>query len=188
MAEDNKPAQSAKDDKKMVPESDLIALKKGSREREIQAKEELATLRGELADTRAELKIAKLNTEDEEEVRKVKSHLVDEDKELEAKREKLNSDLASLGERERGVVAKELASKYGVDVESISGEEDLPSMKIKALELHAENLAKEKEEASKESVYESGPGGTTNKAVWDKTEEEFEADVKAQRTKALSTR
>ena len=192
MPDEDKSVQPQKGDKKMVPEADLIAIKKASE----RMKEELtratnlaAQYKREVAEANSKLKIAKTDVEDDEEVKKVREYLLSENEKVTAERDKLDKDLTSLKEREREVGAKELATKYGIDVESISGEENPTDMKVKALELYAERLAKEKEETpTPESIYESATPGLVRKGVWDKSNEEFEIGVEKMRREALSKR
>ena len=186
MPEGQKPIQDDKSKAKMILEADLIALKKGSIEREKRLKEELATIKEELAQSKAELKITQTDVEDEEEVKTVKKYLLEQEKKIRAEKTKLEEDLTSFKERERGVRASELATKYGIDRETILAEEDIETT---SLNLYAERLAKENEELktkTSESIYESGTPGIVKKGVWDKTDEEFQADVAKQRREALT--
>lgn len=188
MAEETKTPVTPEKEVKTVKASDLFALKEGARKRESQLKAELEEVRGALADANAALKVAKVNVEDDEETAKVRTYLLEQHKELERERKKLEKDLASHKEREREVRAKELASKYGVDIESISTEED---MEKEAYRLYAERLAKEKEELEKktpESVYESSPGGTVKVQPKDMPTADFDKYYERLKKEALLKR
>lgn len=187
MPEKEKPVQP-KGGPKTVPESAIISLRESTTKEIRRLKEELATTRTELSKSTSELKIAKVNMEDDEEVKKVRDYLLDREEELNKRKATLEEDLTSFTERERGVRAKELATKYGVDVESISGEEDPEK---KALELYAERLAQEKQalvekQVSAESVFESGPGGTIKVQPKDMSDADFDKHVKKLHDEALS--
>ena len=187
---DKEPGQSVKvATPKVVPESDFIAFKKGSIEREKRVKEELAKVKEQLSQTEAELKITKTDVGDDEEVSKVKGYLVEEARKLNQARAKLEADLTSFKGRDKEVRVKMLASKYGVDEESISEEEDPEK---KALELFAERLTKEKEELatkvkqSPESIYESGTPGAIKTQPKDMPDAEFDKHWEQKKQEALS--
>lgn len=180
MPEDTKPVQGDKkpEAKKMVPESDFLAFKNASLAREKRLKEELATSREEVAQVKSELQMAGVDTENDEEVDKVRKMLIKEDKELRAERAKLDTDRASFKEERREAEIQTLATKYGVDVDVIKDEDD---PKAKALEMYAERLAEEKktlEESSPGSVYETGTPGTVRTQPKDMSAEEFDTHVK----------
>lgn len=182
---ETKPDEAKKPEKKMVPESDLVAFKRGAIEREKRLKEELAKKDDALAEANAQLKIAQANLEDDAEVAKVRDSLVERDRKLTEKEQKLEKDLASFNEREQEVRVQALATEHGVEIDDIKDAEDPEK---EALRLKAERLTKEAEEAKKspESLYESGTPGSVKTQPKDMSDEEFEAHVKAERTKALS--
>jgi len=199
MAEqEKKPVQSVKkDDRKMVPESDLIALKKRNEKLE----DTVSSLKGELADTKAEvvnvrseLKIAKVDSEDAGEISEVKQYLLNEEKRLNQLRTDMDKDLTSrqdtLTKREREVGAKELVEKYGVDFESISGEDNLAGMEKKATELYTERLARENEELKGKEKnspeYETENPSIVKTTVKGMSDEEFEQHWAKQKQEALS--
>ena len=188
MGEQGTPGQGDKPKAKMVLEADLIAVKKGAKETERRLKEELAEIKEALAQAQTEAKVAKIEAvdRDDDEIKEVKTYLLEQEKKIRAERTKHEENLASFKERERGVRASELATKYGIDREVILAEED---METTSVNLYAERLAKENEELktkTPESVYERGAGGIAKKGVWEKTPEEFEADVAKQRREALA--
>lgn len=169
---------------KLVPLSSLL-----------KAKEEIANLK-------SELKMAKANLTDEEEVKKVREFLLERDQELnerEATLEKRQGELTNrqttLDKRDKEESVKSLIAKY-----SPKGEDDETKKSIKAFEdavkgaedpekealrLYAERLAKEKEKppTPAEETFESAPaGGIIKKQPKDMTNEEFakfEAGLKA---------
>jgi hypothetical protein len=187
MPEEKKPVLSTKDDKRTVLESDLIAFKKASQERERRLKEELATTKSEVAEVKSQLKIAKASLEDDEEVAKVRQWLIDEDKRITAEREKVEKDLTSLTEREREVRVKSLAAQHSVEIDLIKDAEDPEK---EALRLVAERLTKEAEELKKksapESLYETGTPGSVKAQPKDMPDAEFQKYVAGLRKEALS--
>jgi len=180
----NEPVQpDKKGDTKMVPLRDVLAQKEKVRKLE----EELAASRGEVVRAKAETKIARMSADDDDEVKLVKSELLEEDKRLRTEKAKLEEEWTSFKEREREVRATELASEKGVDREAILAAEH---MELKATELYAERLANEKKELEEkqapEAVFEHGAHGMVKPGVWDKSDEDFEKDVTRQRNEALS--
>lgn len=186
MPEDKKPVEPVKA-AKMVPESDLIAFKKASQEREKRLKEELAATKNEVVEVKSQLRITKASLEDDEEVAKVKQLLLDEDKKIKTEREKLDKDLASLTEREREARVKSLATQHSVEIDLIKDAEDPEK---EALRLVAERLTKEAEELKKkstpESLYETRTPGSVKVQPKDMTDEDFKKYVDGQRKEALS--
>ena len=186
------------DDKKSVktvPESDLIAIKNILRDKEKKwdAEREKLTLKtGQLEN---ELKIAKANGDDSEEVAMVKKGLIDQADRVKADREKLGEDLNSYTKREREFRAREIASGLkvrGLEItpESLLAEDDMDS---KAKDLLVEHLAKENEtlkqspgKGSPESVFETGSGGVLKKQVKDMTDDEFKSFERQIKQVALS--
>ncbi len=180
------PAQEpAKPIPKMVPESDLIRLKKGSEARERKYREELQGLTARLTELEVGSRFTNLKVDSEEEIGKVREYLVKQANTLEEKSRKLETDLASFKEREREVRAKELAVEYGISSEDLLGEDDVASA---ASRLYAERLAKENEELKKKvtnpappPVYDTGSPTTAKKPIMDMNEQEFaqfEAELK----------
>lgn len=167
---------------KMVRESDLMAQKAKADKFE----KELATIKGQLTQAQSELKIAKMNGEDSEEVKKVKEYLEERDKEVSKREGELNKSLASLEEREKESRVLALATEFGVDIESIRGTEN---PREKALELKLERLAKEKKEIPKspeENVFEKGAGGLAKKSILDMSDKEFKDLEASMKKEALS--
>ena len=130
-----------------VPLSELIAAKD-------KIKKLLSDLESERkvrADVEAQLKVAKVNGEDDEEIKKVRQGLLDEWDKLKADKDKLDEDSTSFKEREKIFTVSQLASKYGVEVDAISDKDDPEK---EALKLYAEKLTKEKE-VPKPGVYDA---------------------------------
>jgi len=181
------PQQTEKAAPKVVPESDLIAVKRKAQEIEKRLREELAELKGKLAEAESELEIGATDVEDDEEVKKVKTYLKGEDNKIKQERAKLDADLAAFQERERESRVQTLASQYQVEIDAIKDAEDPEK---EALRLANERLAKEKEEAetkaSPESVFEHGAGGIVKKPILDMNDAEFEAKEKALKAESLS--
>ena len=168
METENQPANPAKGGK-TVPEKDLIAVKM----REKALKDELAGYKSRLAETEAELEARATNMDDDDEVRKVREHLISENKKLANERASLDKDKASLSEERKEARVKTLASEYGVELDDIKDAEDPEK---EALRLVNERLTKEKaDQATKtpESVYESSGGGAVKTNIKDMSDEEF---------------
>ena len=183
-----RPKEVKKPEPKMILESDLIVFKKSSTNREDKLRNELVDLKGKLAEVESALKIAKVNADDEGEVSEVKKFLFAEEKRIQGLQATYEKDLTSFQERERGVRAKELATEYGIDVESIGVEDD---MEKAALRLYAGRLAEEKKaleekKPTPESVFETGPGGVIKTSPKDMSDKDFDDYVKARREEALS--
>ncbi len=161
---------------KMVPEYQLIEYKKAAEHREKQAKERESQLSQAVARLENELKIAKANGDDSEEVQLVRQHLLTQNKELDEKRTKHEQDSATLTDRERKARARELVIELkskGVetDIDALLGAED---MDRHSKDLLVEFLAKENERLkaqpspnAPESVFDMGSGGVVRKSVKD---------------------
>lgn len=169
-----------KPDAKMIPETDLIALREGSKSRERKWKEQLEEATRKIEDLTAREKVARLSAEDDEDVKAVKKYLLDKEEEIDKSRAKHEKELASFQERERGVRAKELAADYKqrgveIDPESLLSSEDMERV---ALDRYSEFLAEENKKLKETktpapSVFESTPAGTSKKMPKDMTDEEF---------------
>lgn len=182
------PAKTVTPSQKMVPEADLLRLKKGSEAREKKYREELQNVSAKLREMEAKSIMGGLSTGDEADVSKVKAYLLDRAKEIEARSQKLEEELASFREREREVRVKDVALKYGLNSDDLAGEEDVESA---ALRLRAERLAKENEELKKQTtttqpvVYESNSStGVVRKNVWDMNPKELADYEKELKNKA----
>ena len=176
-----------------VPVADLLAQKNRAKKAEdaLKAKEqELAQALSKNKKLEADLKVAKTDVEDDEEVKKIRASLIEEFDKLKAEQETHQKDLTSFTEREKKVRASELVAQaktqYGVDikVEDIIGSDNMDA----EVNRHClDTLAKQKAETPPAgSVYESGSGGIAKKGIPDMSDKEF-ADYVAKQTKeALS--
>ncbi len=183
---------SKKPDTKMIPETDLIALREGSRSRERKLKEQLEEANRRVEDLAAREKVARLSGDDDDAIKAVKKYLLEQEDEINKARARYEKDVTSYQERERGVRAKELAVEYkqrGVDVsvESLLNSEDMEKV---ALDRYAEFLAEENKKLKETPkppeprVFESTPAGTSKKQVKDMSDEEFaefEKTIKSQK-------
>lgn len=160
---------------KTVPEHVLVSFKRGSQERERALQEELTKLK-------SELKIAKTNVDDDDEVSKVRAYLLSEEEKVNNLRAQFDTDLASFKERERETVVKALSAQYNVEQSELEGAEDPEKV---ALKLYAERLAGEKK-GSPESVYELGTRGSAKKTPADMNDEEFKEYRQGLKREALS--
>ncbi len=182
------PTETKKSEPKMVRESDLVAVKK----REDKLKEELARVTSKITQLEddktgiaAELKIAKTDASDEDEVVRVREALIaqhDENKKsLKSDRDKFTEELTSFNKREKEGRVQELASKFKVDVEAIQ-EADDPEKR--AMELQLERLTSGNENSPEDIVDTSGGGGVVKKSIPNMTDEEFAAYEKQELAKA----
>lgn len=174
MPEDNKNST--------VPLKDLIALKQILKDKEKKWDTEKAQFNSRIVQLQNEVKIAKADGENSDEVELVKKHLLEQAEQVTKDRSKLDDDLNSYKLKEREFRARDIASTLkskGVEitVESLLNEEDMDS---KSKDLLVEHLAKENESLKKapsspESVFESGSGGVVKKQVRDMDDKEFAA-------------
>lgn len=154
---------------KTVPLSQLMALK----EKEKKTRAELEEAKTSNAKLTSELKIAKTDIDDDEEVKGVRKFLVDEDTRIKEAATKLDKDTATFNERAKESQVKAWASEHGVKEEDIVDAEDPEK---EALRLKAERLTEEKKAPG--SVFESGGGGVAGVQPKDMTDEAFEKHVK----------
>jgi len=161
-------------DKDTVPTSEYLKIKNILKDKEKKWETAETNFKSQISQLQNEVKIAKANGENTEEVDLVKKHLVEQAEQIEKARSKLTEDSNSHTKREREFRAREIASDLksrGVEVtvESLLDEEN---MDIKAKDLLVDHLAKENETLKKspapgESVFESGTGGILKKSVKD---------------------
>ncbi len=172
---------------KMVPEAELLAIKGILRSKEKKWESEKAELTGKVSQLDNQLKIAKANGDDSEEVAVVKQMLLDQAKEVEGKRAKLDEDLSSHTKREREFRARQVASDMKskgveVDVESLLEVEDFErhaqGLLVDHLAKENETLRKNPQGNSPESVFDLGAGGVVKKSFKDMTPVEFAAAEK----------
>uniref|UniRef100_A0A6H1ZRE2 Uncharacterized protein n=1 Tax=viral metagenome TaxID=1070528 RepID=A0A6H1ZRE2_9ZZZZ len=139
----------------------------------LKAKEEIANLK-------SEIKMAKANLTDEDEVKDVREYLLERDRELnerEATLEKRQGELTerqtTLDKRDKEESVKSLAAKYKVELDKIKDADDPEK---EALKIIHERLTKEKEQppAPAEEAFESAPaGGIIKKQPKDMDDKEF---------------
>ena len=189
---EDKSAQT-KSQPKMVPVGDLIAYKKSSQEREKKLREELAETKGKLASQEEEINILKTDLNDDDEVKRVKLLLLEDNKKLKGERAKLNSDLTGFKEREKLVRAKELfAELKGKGVEFKESDlMDAEDMEAKATDLYVEHLAKENDELKHKepgSLYESETPTVVKKDYASMPTAEFMKEYESKKREALSRR
>ena len=179
------PSQETKPEVKMIPLNDLLALKQASSNREKKLREELRVAQGKITQLESEVNIVKTNTDDDEEVGAVKTYLLKQQKDLNEKLAKYEADKGEFAERDRRLKSQELATKYGVDLSDIDGEDDIEH---KALELYADKLAKERDElkqrvaspsTNQPQFYESNTSGIVRKSPLQMNDKEL-ADLEAQ--------
>jgi len=175
-------------DEKMIPESQLITFKKAAENRETKLREQVAKANGELTERNsavrtleAQLKTSKLNLEDDEKMKEVRSYLLDEDKRIQDLQAEIDKKVASVKERERGARAKELAldgKSKGLEItpEELLEAEDMEKFSsTKYVEFLAkENERLKNEPSTPETVFERGAGGVVTKTVANMSDAEFD--------------
>ena len=182
MPEETKPKESEKTSAskgKMVPESDLIAVKKTSLAREKDLKEDLAKAQKEVVELTSQVKMLKLNLEDEGDVAEVRQYLINEAKSLDDRKVELDKEKVSLDGERREAEVKALAEKHKVDLEKIKDADDPEK---EALRIVNERLAG----GEGGDFFETKTPGQIKKEPKHMTDDEFEAHVKAQEEEALS--
>ncbi len=170
-----------KPDTKMIPETDLIALREGSKSRERKLKEQLEEANRKVEDLTAREKVARLSgVDDDDDVKAVKKYLLEQEEEINKSRAKHEKEVASFQEREKGVRAKELVAEYKqrgveIDVEALLNSEDMERVSLDRYSVFlAEENKKLKETKTPEPrVFESISAGTSRKMPKDMTNEEF---------------
>lgn len=192
--------EDKKDQPKMVPESDLIALKERVRKLTSQLSEKdtkIAELSTSTSELQKQLKAAKANLEDDDEVKEVRQYLLDEGARIAKLEAEHKTRESSMTERERKVRAKELVADYAAKGLTLK-EDDL--LTAEDMEKHgsdsytkflAEENAKLKsqpKQGTPESVFDGGPGGIVKKQPKDMTDQEFTAYYDGLRQEALSKR
>lgn len=202
MEDKKEPTQGHKPQPKLVPESDLLAVKKSMKSELDKAKEELAKIRTQLAETQAELEMANTDVDDTDAEKQIKAYLLGERKKLEQEKAevekgkvKYQEDLAAFQEREKESRVKTLASEHGVELDAIKDAEDPEK---EALRLKAERLTKEKEAIEKktpESSFETAQTGIVKKQPQDMSTvskegqpSEFDQFWERQKKEALSVK
>src|SRR3990167_1560862 len=116
--------------------ADFLAHKKASGAREIKLKSQLADYDSQLKRLNAELKVAKLNgSEDEtEEIKSVKSYLLDEKGKLEERITALEKRETEFSAKEKTVRLREIGTEYALtkkELESLEDEEDIEKAALK---------------------------------------------------------
>jgi len=180
-----KKGEPKKVEQKTVPLSKFIGLQNKMK----RTGEQLEQSKREIGNLKTELKVVRVDADDEGEISAVKKLLLEQSEQLTKDRAKLEEDVASHEkERERGARAKELVAEYeqrGVelDVDALLAEDDMDKF---AATKHVEFLAEENKklkEGTPESIYESTPGGIVKKQPKDMDEKElaeFEKKLKAE--------
>ena len=160
---------------KMVREQDLMAQKKAKEK----ALEELAEEKRKTARLEHELKVAKTDAEDEDEVLAIKEALKNQFDEIQQERAKFQTELTAFEGEKKASRLQALASEHGVEIDSIKDAEDPEK---EALRLKLERIAGKMAEApSPESVVEHAPaGGIIKKMPLDMSDKEF-ADYETQK-------
>ena len=150
---------------KMIPESDLLAVKGSLEGRLGKASKELETTKVELADVRAKL----------QETEEAKALGLAKDEDLDDTRREIVTQRVALSKRDRDLAAKEaalrgresvlertrIAAEYGIKPSDLEDVEDVKDMEIKALKLTKEagDKGKDTKPAPKTGASDAGAGG-----------------------------
>ena len=180
-----------------VPIGDLLKLKDKAdilQKKLHQAEDKIITLETSNSQYEAQLKTAKANLEDDDEVKEVRAYLLKMDEDLAKKGEEIKRNGIAHTTRERAVRAKELKLDYkskGLELEeeALIGAEDMEKF---VTDRYVEFQAKEIEGLKKnpsnpsETVFESGAGSVVKKSPMQMTDQEFEKHWQGQKAEALS--
>ena len=168
-------------DEKMIPEKDMVSYKKQVGAKIDKLEKENTNLKALKTQAESQISTLKANLEDDEEVKKVRNFLLDEETRLNKIGTSLDEREGAASKRERAAQAKEIAAELkaqGLEVEeqSLIDAEDMWKMKSDLLVdfLSKENKEKKAPENPAENVFDAGHGGIVQKDVWDMTDEEFE--------------
>lgn len=173
------------EDKKMVPERDLIAVK----ERLKKAEDTISSLRKQHSEAtlaaetyKRQLETSKVDLQDDDEMKEVRKYLLEHEENLVKKERELSDRETAALERERKSHAKELVSEYKGRGLELSEEELLNAEDMDGFvkDAHADFLAKENERlkanpSGPESVFDQGSGAVVKKEPKDMTDAEFTA-------------
>ena len=195
---EEKKVESKKDSQKMVPLSELLAIKISSKERVKKLEAQLKDAEDRVISLESDLEIAKSGADDEE-VADVKKHLLEEKREIEKARKAHEKDVATLKEERRVVDAEKIVARYkakglDLDIEALQAEEDMTSY---ALDHYVDFLerrekkppaSKEEEEEELSEVHENETPTVVKKQPKDMTDAEFDKFVATEREKSLSKR
>ena len=194
MAEEKK-VESKKDSQKMVPLSELLAIKISSKERIKKLEAQLKDAEDSITSLESDLEIAKSGADDEE-VADVKRHLLEEKREIEKARKAHEKDVATLKEERRVVDAEKIVARYkakglDLDIEALQAEEDMTSY---ALDHYADFLERREKtppasgEEELAAVHENETPTVVKKQPKDMTDAEFDKFVATEKQKSLSKR
>jgi len=170
---------------KMVPLSSLVDERRKAREKINDLEERISDLESDLIAKSSETKYNVIDDEDEGSVSRVKSALIEQDKEIQKREKEIKKREATIAERERKATAKEVKTRLTskgieVDEDDLLNEEDMDKF---ANDRIVEFLAKENEELKKtsettqgaeESTFESANIGKKSVSIESMSDEEFE--------------
>ena len=170
---------------KMVPLSSLVDERRKAREKINDLEERISDLESDLIAKSSETKYNVIDDEDEGSVSRVKSALIEQDKEIQKREKEIKKREATIAERERKATAKEVKTRLTskgieVDEDDLLNEEDMEKFANNQI---VEFLAKENEELKKtsettqgaeESTFESANIGKKSVSIESMSDEEFE--------------
>jgi len=189
-------------DEETVPKKDLITFKEASKNREEKLKAEIEKLQNSLADEVSkvkmldeQLKTAKVNLEDDADVKELRAAFEAKDKELAERERQIEKERTSLDKERKEVRATKLVTEYSGKGLAITEEDlaDVQDMDAFVKDKYLEFLAKQNEELKTkppenpaESVFEGREGGVVTKPFADMSREERDARWTALKQGALA--
>lgn len=185
--------------KKLVPESDLIAVKMALKK----TQGELAQARAKVGELESDISVLGLDDSEEGNISAVKKTLLKQSKELATAKAKFEQERSEFLGREKSVRVRELVTQNQLDADVIASLETLES--TEAIEKEIYRLKAEKLEAQiksgnppptgdqsakvGEGLYERGSGSAVvKKQPKDMTDDEFKSFLAGEEAKAASRR
>jgi len=177
------PDQKEEKPQKMVPLSDVVAIRSSAKKQALEHKAQLEEANNEIARLREELQVAKVSGEDDDTIKAIQAHLLTKNQEVEKKMAEHQKVVSAFKERERALKAGELVAAYkqrGVelDVDSLLAEDDMEEYVQRIYVTHLEAQVAEKPSEPKPQVFESTRVGVNKKMPSDMDPEEFVQHVK----------
>ncbi len=171
-------------DKKMVPESDLLAVK--AMMKKVQT--EIVTLKADNSRLLAEAEVLGIDDGDEGQITAVKKALLKQAKDLKAKEDEFNKKQLDFSGREKSVRIKELVTQYKLSEEAASKLEEMPleEAEKEAYRLRVEKLETLVKEGKKEEgeFFERGSPAVPKMQPKDMPDKDFTEYVEKQKEQA----
>lgn len=172
---------------KMVPEGQLIALKKELNKVQTELKGQLTTVRQQLAQANSELEFAKATQDGDAEgkIKEIKDNIIRLNMETIAKENSLKEREAKIIEVERKFRMDSLAKEHGVTEEDLADCKTPEEMEMKAIKLaYAKLKENPPDKKSGNKGYEFGSSSVSKKPVEQMTDAEFAEYLKFKKAEA----